>query len=436
MVEIGAEIDNVRAAWHWAAVRGPFDELERAGEVLQWFHEFRGGFGEGTALFAQAIEQMRSVGAVGAGEVWRRTLGRLLGNYGYLATRLGISTEADAALTESYALLAHENDLVGLGRTLNYQAQVARWSGNYVEARRLLDRSLEMTNVTGDQHIRAMTLTIASNIAATVGQYGEAEQLFRAALANWRAVGNPHGLVWCITSCSPALLALGKYGEAEQLLRESLALSHTSDDRNSMAATLRYLGLAALQQGDVEASIYFFREALPLLQDTANWPSLQVRNDLGAALWHAGAKQESKRIYSEVLSTALQFQFHLEALGAMIGLATHLSHEDNHAAALRLATRVLADPAREHILSRADGNPFFVEELIRMLVDNGAIERRDGRWVATRPIDENEIPETLHGLLQGRIDRLPPDARELLRVASVIGRRFPVGVLGEVMARR
>jgi predicted ATPase/DNA-binding XRE family transcriptional regulator len=345
MVEIGAEIDNVRAAWHWAAGHGPFDELERAGEVLQWFYEFRGWFGEGTALFAEAIEQLRSVGAVGAGEAWRRTLGRLLGDYGYLAARLGISAQADAALTESYALLVHENDPVGLGRTLNYQAQVARWSGNYAEARRLLDRSLEMTNLTGDHHIRAMTLTAASNIAATVGEYGEAEQLFRAALANWRVVGNPHGLVWCITSCSPGLLALGKYGEAEQLLRESLVLSHTSDDRNSMAATLRYLGLAALRQGDVEASIYFFREALPLLQDTANWPSLQVRNDLGAALWQAGAKQESKRIYSEVLSTALQFQFHHEALGAMIGLATHLSHEGNHAAALRLASRVLADPA-------------------------------------------------------------------------------------------
>jgi predicted ATPase/transcriptional regulator with XRE-family HTH domain len=345
MVEIGAEIDNVRAAWHWAAVHGPFDELERAGEVLQWFYEFRGWFGEGTALFAQAIEQLRSVGAVGAGEAWRRTLGRLLGNYGYLAARLGISTEADAALTESYALLADENDPVGLGRTLNYQAQVARWSGNYAEARRLLDRSLEMTNMTGDHPIRAMTLTAASNIAATVGEYGEAEQLFRAALANWRVVGNPHGLVWCITSCSPALLALGKYREAEQLLRESLVLSHTSDDRTSMAATLRYLGLAALQQGDVEASIYFFREALPLLQDTANWQSLQVRNDLGAALWQAGAKQESKCIYSEVLSTALQFQFHNEVLGAVIGLATHLSHEGNYAAALGLAARVLTDPA-------------------------------------------------------------------------------------------
>jgi tetratricopeptide (TPR) repeat protein len=277
----------------------------------------------------------------------------LLGNYGYLASRLGDSTAADAALTESYALLGQEDDLVGLGRTLNYQAQVARWSGNYAEARRLLDRSLEMTNLTGDHHIRAMTLTAASNIAATVGEYGQAEQLFRAGLASWRVVGNPHGLVWCITSCIPALLALGKYAEAEQLLRESLMLSHTSDDHTSIAATLRYLGLAALQQGDVEASIYFFREALPLLQDTASWTSLQVRNDLGAALWQAGKKQESKRIYSEVLSAALQFQFHHEALGAMIGLAAHLAHEGDYAAALRLATRVLADPASSDEASRS-----------------------------------------------------------------------------------
>ncbi len=96
--EISAEIDNVRVAWRWAAVQGPRDELERAGEVLQWFYEVRGWFGEGTALFAQAVEHVRSTRAAGDGNAWRRTLGRLLGNYGYLATRQGASAEAHAAL--------------------------------------------------------------------------------------------------------------------------------------------------------------------------------------------------------------------------------------------------------------------------------------------------------------------------------------------------
>jgi class 3 adenylate cyclase len=91
---------------------------------------------------------------------------------------------------------------------------------------------------------------------------------------------------------------------------------------------------------------------------------------------------------------------------------------------------------REHILSITDGNPLFIEEVIRMLIERGAIERIDDRWVATGPVATTDIPDSLHGLLLARIDRLPPEARKMLRIASVIGRRFPLPVLEEVVAQR
>jgi predicted ATPase len=67
-----------------------------------------------------------------------------------------------------------------------------------------------------------------------------------------------------------------------------------------------------------------------------------------------------------------------------------------------------------------------------MLIDRDAIEYRDGRWVATDRVVDIEIPRTLHGLLLARIDRLPDEARRVLRVAAVIGRTFPVSVLERV----
>ncbi|HSM33286.1 MAG TPA: hypothetical protein VK987_04280, partial [Anaerolineae bacterium] len=70
--------------------------------------------------------------------------------------------------------------------------------------------------------------------------------------------------------------------------------------------------------------------------------------------------------------------------------------------------------------------------IIRMLIDRDAIEHRDGRWVATDRVVDIEIPRTLHGLLLARIDRLPDEARRVLRVAAVIGRTFPVSVLERV----
>ena len=89
----------------------------------------------------------------------------------------------------------------------------------------------------------------------------------------------------------------------------------------------------------------------------------------------------------------------------------------------------LPDEVRDVILAKAEGNPFFVEEVIRMLIDRGAIVERDGRWIATGEIGDVEIPGTLQGLLLARIDRLPPSARRTIRTASVIGRQFPLRVL-------
>jgi predicted ATPase len=89
--------------------------------------------------------------------------------------------------------------------------------------------------------------------------------------------------------------------------------------------------------------------------------------------------------------------------------------------------------ARNTILKKAEGNPFFVEEVIRMLIDQGAIVQKNGDWVAVKEIESVEIPDNLQGLLLARIDRLPHNAKHTLRVAAVIGRQFPRKVLARVL---
>jgi predicted ATPase len=94
----------------------------------------------------------------------------------------------------------------------------------------------------------------------------------------------------------------------------------------------------------------------------------------------------------------------------------------------------LPENVRSLILAKAEGNPFFVEEVIRMLIDRGMILQKDGEWVAQKEIETTEIPDNLQGLLLARIDRLPEDVKRTLRVASVIGRQFSVRVLEQVLA--
>jgi len=93
----------------------------------------------------------------------------------------------------------------------------------------------------------------------------------------------------------------------------------------------------------------------------------------------------------------------------------------------------LPEKTRNLILAKAEGNPFFVEEVIRMLIDRSAIVHEGDRWVANEKAAGVEIPDTLHGLLLARIDRLPAQSRRALRVASVIGRQFGVTVLEKLL---
>lgn len=98
-----------------------------------------------------------------------------------------------------------------------------------------------------------------------------------------------------------------------------------------------------------------------------------------------------------------------------------------------LEIETLPETLRQLVLSKAEGNPFFVEEVIRMFIDREAIVRRNGGWSAGKSISSLDIPDKLEGLLLARIDRLPEDVKNTLRIAAVIGRQFPVKVLARVL---
>ena len=85
---------------------------------------------------------------------------------------------------------------------------------------------------------------------------------------------------------------------------------------------------------------------------------------------------------------------------------------------------------RDKIVARAGGNPFFIEESIRSLVESGAVSRdEEGEWVVRQRLASLEVPATLHAVVASRIDRLPPIAKECIQLASVIGQRFGDRVL-------
>ena len=79
--------------------------------------------------------------------------------------------------------------------------------------------------------------------------------------------------------------------------------------------------------------------------------------------------------------------------------------------------------------TRAEGNPFFLEEIIRGLIEEGVLRREGDRWTASGAPEQWTIPTTLARVIGARIDRLPAPAKAFLQHAAVIGRFFGYGTL-------
>ncbi|MDT5223575.1 MAG: hypothetical protein QOG19_982, partial [Mycobacterium sp.] len=107
----------------------------------------------------------------------------------------------------------------------------------------------------------------------------------------------------------------------------------------------------------------------------------------------------------------------------------------NEAQASALATELLGtDPSidrlAELVISRAAGNPFFAEEMVRDLAERGVLQGESGAYLIRGNVEETSVPATLQATIGARIDRLDAAAKRTLTAAAVIGSRFDTDLLG------
>jgi DNA-binding SARP family transcriptional activator/tetratricopeptide (TPR) repeat protein len=89
-----------------------------------------------------------------------------------------------------------------------------------------------------------------------------------------------------------------------------------------------------------------------------------------------------------------------------------------------LGTSELEQATRERIASAAEGNPLFLEEIVSILIDDGHLREREGRWEPSGDLSTVPLPPTVRALLEGRVDRLAPTERDVVEAAAIVGREF------------
>jgi class 3 adenylate cyclase/tetratricopeptide (TPR) repeat protein len=97
-----------------------------------------------------------------------------------------------------------------------------------------------------------------------------------------------------------------------------------------------------------------------------------------------------------------------------------------------LKTETIPAELRNFILREAEGNPFYLEEVINSLIETETLIEKDNTWVLTRPLTGIEIPSNIQGVISARLDRLEKETKRILQEASVIGRVFLYEILKRI----
>jgi class 3 adenylate cyclase/tetratricopeptide (TPR) repeat protein len=199
-----------------------------------------------------------------------------------------------------------------------------------------------------------------------------------------------------------AVTALEGDALVEHITRAALGYLRASAELKPTVIVLDDLHWADTASLDLLLGVADLVEDLPLLitcllrpeKDAPSWSAIQrARERLGAR-------------YTEISLEPLDGAHSKELLGNLLYI------ED------------LPESVRNLILDKAEGNPFFVEEVIRSLIDSEYIVQENSHWRATREILNVTIPDTLTGVLSARIDRLPENTKHVAQTAAVLGRIF------------
>ena len=177
-----------------------------------------------------------------------------------------------------------------------------------------------------------------------------------------------------------------------------------------------------------------------LLRESLNQPLMVIFEDLH---WIDEATQEFLNLLADSIGTA--------RILLLVNYRPEYSHQWNsktYYTQLRLdplgkesademLTALLGDEKdlialKRLITEKTEGNPFFMEETVQVLLDEGALVRDGAAVKLTRLLNTLKIPPTVQGILAARIDHIPADAKELLQTLAVLGREFPFALVRSV----
>ena len=255
----------------------------------------------------------------------------------------------------------------------------------------------------------------------------------------------------------PVLALLQGYfkiaGEDDQRARRAKVTGNVLTLDRSLEDTLPYLssllgiveGEDPLAQMDGQLKKRRTLEAIKriLLRESLNQPLMVIFEDLH---WIDEATQELLNLLADSIGTAkilllvnyrpeYSHQWNSKTYYTQLRLDPLGKESADEMLSALLGDGVEVTALKRVIIEKTEGNPFFMEETVQVLFDEGALVRDGAAVMLTRSLNTLKIPPTVQGILAARIDRLPPDAKDLLQALAVIGREFSQSLIRAVVPK-
>lgn len=265
LARLAAEIDNLRAALHWAAseAAGTIPWLQLAYR-LYWFWYLNSAVGEGRAVFERGLAHTAA-----SEPSWARGVA-LLGS-GAMALYQGELRTARERLEASLPILRAGDDAFSRALAPFMAGTVAVNQGDYPAAQALLEECLPRFEALGHHQGVATALLHLGDVALGRGQPGEAERLYRRCLAIHRAeTGSTWGLAQALNNLGEVARYRAETAAARDLYTQALAHFAPLATRADVARTGHNLAALALSEGDLPAAEAGFRASLALFRAWGN----------------------------------------------------------------------------------------------------------------------------------------------------------------------
>jgi predicted ATPase len=350
LAELTAEMDNFRVAWDWAVIHCEFGLIQQTLRTFFRLYDTRGWFQEGLETLDRALDALEKAHEHSLLDRSDQVaLGHLLATRSWLAYRLANYEQARRMLERSLEILRPLHEPRVLVEALTYLGRVMEMTGNYARALELYAEGLEVATAIDDRWFKAVCFMLHTALVGLTHGTLRPEithERLQSVVADWRLIGDPRLIAFALDFLSRSALRLKRYDEARAALEENIALNRSIGFGWGLGTAYRALGKVAQVQGEHQQAVNMFRKSLDIFTELGgNWFVARALAEMGESILALGNEDEARRVWLESLHIATEIHGTPVALEALAGFASLQAEQGNREHALELVLVVLNHPA-------------------------------------------------------------------------------------------